>query len=189
MQDKPLTGRTIALMVANGFDEVEFTASQRRLIELGAAVKVVSRANGLVNGWYDGGWGHFFPIDADLAETLAVDYDGLIVPGGRRSVDKMAEDPHAKRVLKAFLRADMPVAALGDGVLLTVASEDAAGRAVSGPADCRDAMVAAGAEWGSESVRAAENLVTCDGAETVARAMDLFAGIVARYRREDTLAA
>ena len=50
MVDKPLAGRVIAIMLANGFDEIEFTEPQKKLIEAGATTKVVSRANGLVNG-------------------------------------------------------------------------------------------------------------------------------------------
>jgi len=189
MNDKPLNGRTIALMVANGFDEIEFTEPQKRLIEAGATVKVVSRANGLVNGWYDGGWGHFFPVDVDLADTLAVDYDGLIVPGGIRSIDKMADDPHAKRILKAFLRADMPTALVGDGAKLMIASEDAAGRVVTGSAEIRDEMVAAGADWRDEDVVTAGNLVSGAGAEVVNQVMETFIDLVSRYEGEVNEAA
>jgi protease I len=189
MNDKPLSGRTIALMVANGFDEIEFTEPQKRLIEAGAQVRVVSRANGLVNGWYDGGWGHFFPVDVDLAETLAIDYDGLIVPGGIRSIDKMADDPHAKRVLRAFLRADMPVALVGDGVKLMVATEDATGRSITGSDEVRDVLVEAGADWRDESVVVAGNLVTGSGADVVGQVMALFADLVAQYENEVTQAA
>ena len=183
MNDKPLNGRTIALMVANGFDEIEFTAPQKRLIEAGAKVTVVSRANGLVNGWYDGSWGHFFPVDADLADTLAVDYDGLIVPGGIRSIEKMSEDPHAKRILKAFLRSDMPTALIGDGAKLMVASEDASGRSVSGSGEVKDALIEAGADWQDEGVVLSGNLVSSSGA-MIHEAMEKFAELVAKYEGE-----
>lgn len=189
MNDKPLNGRTIALMVANGFDEIEFTEPQKRLIEAGAKVQVVSRANGLVNGWYDGGWGHFFPVDADLADTLAIDYDGLIVPGGIRSIDKMADDPHAKRILKAFLRADMPVALTGDGVKLMVATEDAAGRSIAGSEEVREVLVEAGADWRDESVVVAGNMVTGSGADVIGPLMDRFIDLVTQYESEVNEAA
>ena len=189
MNDKPLIGRTIALMVANGFDEIEFTEPQKRLIEAGAKVTVVSRANGLVNGWYDDSWGHFFPVDADLADTLAIDYDGLIVPGGIRSVEKMAEDPHAKRILKAFLRADMPTALVGDGAKLMIASEDAKGRAVTGSSLIREAMVEAGADWRDEDVVLSGNLVSGTGAEVIHQVMEKFAELVAGYVNEVNEAA
>jgi protease I len=189
MNDKPLVGRTIALMVANGFDEIEFTEPQKRLIEAGAKVTVVSRANGLVNGWYDGGWGHFFPVDADLADTLAIDYDGLIVPGGIRSVDKMAEDPHAKRILKAFLRADMPTALVGDGAKLMIASDDAKDRAVTGSPLIQEAMVEAGADWQEESVVVSGNLVSGTGVDSIHQVMEKFAELVAAYESEVNEAA
>lgn len=189
MDDKPLIGRTIALMVANGFDEIEFTEPQKRLIEAGAKVTVVSRANGLVNGWYDGGWGHFFPVDADLADTLAIDYDGLIVPGGIRSVEKMAEDPHAKRILKAFLRADMPTALIGDGAKLMIASEDASGSTVTGSELIKDAMVEAGADWRDEDVVVSGSLVSGTGSEVIGQIMEQFTAMVASYEGEVNEAA
>ena len=185
MDDKPLAGKTVALMVANGFDEIEFTGAQKRLIKLGATVTVVSRANGLVNGWYDGNWGHFFPVDVDIVDTLAIDYDGLVIPGGQRSVEKMAEDPHAVRVLKAFMRASMPVALTGDAVGLLVVAESAAARSVTGAPSLREIMTTAGATWQDEPVVTDTGLVTAQGTDVVGEALDAFAGLVARYRRED----
>ena len=73
MQDKPLTGKNIAIMVANGFDEVEFVEPQKQLLAAGATVKAVSRATGLVNGWDDGSWGHFFPVDKGRTVTSSAD--------------------------------------------------------------------------------------------------------------------
>lgn len=185
MADKPLAGRTIAIMLANGFDEIEFTEPQKKLIEAGATTKVVSRANGLVNGWYEGSWGHFFPVDVDLAETLAVDFDGLVVPGGFRSVEKMAEEPHAKRVLKAFMRASMPVAVIGDAGKLLVAAESAAGRTVTSSEMVKADLETAGASWEDGPVVVEGRLVTASGADGVRAAMDSFVELVATYQGED----
>ena len=189
MNDKPLKGKTVAHMVANGFEEIELTQPQKRLIEAGATVKVVSGANGLVNGWYDGSWGHFFPVDADLASTLAVDYDALVVPGGTRSIEKMASEPHASRVLKAFLREDMPVVMFGDAAKLLAASDDAAGRSVTASPEAREELVAAGAEWQDSAVVEAGNLVTAGGREAMDEALDRFIALLARYRGEVNQAA
>lgn len=189
MADKPLAGRVIAVMLANGFDEIEFTEPQKKLIEAGATTKVVSRANGLVNGWYEGSWGHFFPVDVDLAETLAVDFDGLVVPGGIRSVEKMAEDAHSKRVLKAFLRASMPVAVIGDAGKLLAITETAKGRTVTASEDVRAEIEAAGASWEATPVVVDGSLVTANGVEGVREAMDRFIEVVAAYQREDNAQA
>ena len=190
MADKPLAGRVIAIMLANGFDEIEFTEPQKKLIEAGATTKVVSRANGLVNGWYEGSWGHFFPVDVDLAETLAVDFDGLVVPGGIRSVEKLAEEAHSKRVLKAFMRAGMPVAVIGDAGKLLVVTEDAKGRTVTSSDEAKAELEAAGASWEAGPVVVEGNLVTANGVEGVRESMDRFVEVVAAYaNKEDAQAA
>lgn len=189
MQDKPLTGKNIAIMVANGFDEIEFVEPQKQLIAAGATVKAVSRATGLVNGWYDGSWGHFFPVDADLADTLAIDYDGLVVPGGVRGVEKLAEDPHGQRIVKAFMRAGMPVALIGDAVSLLVTVEDAKGRTVTSSADTREALEGAGASWEDTASVVEGNLVTASGSDGVAELVQSFADLLVAYESEVTEAA
>ncbi|MEQ8817375.1 MAG: DJ-1/PfpI family protein [Thalassobaculum sp.] len=184
MADKPLAGRVIAVMLANGFDEIEFTEPQKKLIEAGATTKVVSRANGLVNGWYEGSWGHFFPVDVDLAETLAVDFDGLVVPGGFRAVEKLSEEPHSKRVLKAFMRASMPVAVIGDAGKLLAVVEAAKGRTLTSSEEAKADLETAGASWEAGPVVVEGSLVTANGVEGVREAMDRFIEVVAAYERE-----
>ncbi|MEM6904114.1 MAG: peptidase C56, partial [Pseudomonadota bacterium] len=63
MTNSTLNGNRIAMLVANGFEEVHFTETQRRFAGTGAEVTVISPENGLVNGWHEGSWGHYFPID------------------------------------------------------------------------------------------------------------------------------
>ena len=75
-----LSGKTIAIMVASGFDETAFIAVQRAMMEAGAKLKIVSREAGLTNAWNGAGWGMSYPVDATLPTVLAIDYDGLIIP-------------------------------------------------------------------------------------------------------------
>ena len=103
------TGKTIAMMLASGFDEAGFIEIQRAMMAAGAKLKIVSREAGLTNAWNGTGWGMSYPADTTLSTTLAVDYDALIVPAGQRHVDALQNEAHAKRVLGAFLRANMPV--------------------------------------------------------------------------------
>jgi protease I len=189
MNDKPLDGKTIVLMVSNGFDEIEFTDLQKRLIDLGAAVRVVSRVKSLVNGWYEGGWGHFFPVDGDVSETLAVDYDGLIVPGGIRSVDKMFDDPHSKRILRAFLRANMPVLLIGDAVKLLISSDYVVGKSLTSSPSVKENLVSADADWKNEPLVIDNNLITGFGSDILEKLVGEFSNIVASYESEAIEAA
>ncbi len=113
-----LTGKTIAIMVASGFDEASFILIQRALMAAGARLEIVSREAGVSNSWNGSGWGMSYPSDTTLSTALAIDYDALIVPAGQRHVDALKNEAHAKRVLRAFLRAEAPVLLQGQAVQL-----------------------------------------------------------------------
>ena len=113
-----LSGKTIALVVCSGFEEQPFVALQRHLTEAGAIVKVVSRDNGVTNGWSGENWGMSYPVDAALAETLAVDFDGVVIPDGERHTNLLMNNAHGKRLVNAFLREDAPALVIGSAVAM-----------------------------------------------------------------------
>jgi len=116
MQMSNFAGKTIGLMVAGGFDESTFIEIQKAMLAAGAKLKIISRDAGLTNAWNGTGWGMSYPVDSTLSTTLAVDFDALIVPQGSRSIEKLAEEVHAKRILRAFMREEMPVLLLADAI-------------------------------------------------------------------------
>ena len=130
MQVNNFAGKTIGLMVASGFDEDEFIAIQRAMLAKTAKLKIISRDAGLTNSWNGSGWGMSYPVDSTLSTTLAIDYDALIIPTGARHVDTLINEAHAKRVLRAFLREDMPVMMQGEAIRLLDLVEDHAARAM-----------------------------------------------------------
>ena len=117
MQLSNLTGRTVAIMVASGFDEDTFIAIQRAMMSVNAKLRVICDA-GLTNAWNGSGWGMSYPVDGTLATTLAVDYDALIVPTGERHIATLSGEAHAKRLMRAFTREEMPVLLLDDAASL-----------------------------------------------------------------------
>ncbi|MEK9552160.1 MAG: peptidase, family C56 [Alphaproteobacteria bacterium] len=116
MQLSNLTGKTVAIMVASGFDEDTFIAIQRAMMSVNAKLRVISRDAGLTNAWNGSGWGMSYPVDGTLATTLAVDYDALIVPTGERHIATLSGEAHAKRLMRAFTREEMPILLLDDAV-------------------------------------------------------------------------
>ena len=123
------SGKTIAIMVASGFDETGFITIQRAMMNADARLRIISREAGLTNAWNGTGWGMSYPADSTLSTALAIDYDALIVPAGSRHVESLKNEVHAKRVLRAFLREDMPVLLQGDAVALLSLIDEAASRA------------------------------------------------------------
>lgn len=109
MAQHSLSAKKMAIMVSAGFDETQFINVQKSMMSQNGWLKVISNKSGLVNGTNNGMLGMAYPVDAVLSETLAIDYDGLIIPGGAAHIEKLKAEPHAIRILRAFLREDMPV--------------------------------------------------------------------------------
>ena len=118
MTKTTLSGQKIAIMVANGFEEKNFVEIQKMLIGQNAQMKVISASTGLVQGWAGTQLGMSYPVDSQLSETLAVDYDALIIPSGEKHLETLAEELHAARIIKAFLRENMPILVQGDAINL-----------------------------------------------------------------------
>jgi putative intracellular protease/amidase len=113
MHDASLSAKKFAIMVAHGFAEEGFIAVQRAMMQATAQLKVIAPHGGLANGRSESGIGMSYPVDAQLSETLAIDYDGLVIPAGQMHLDKLADEPHAARIIRAFQREDMPILAIG----------------------------------------------------------------------------
>jgi len=160
MTDNVLNGRQVAVLVANGFEEVHFTEVQRRFASTGAKVTVISPENGLVNGWHESSWGHYFPIDKQLGDVLAADFTAIIVPGGKRSIDKLAANPHARRIMTGFIDAEKPMVMFGHAPQLLATFERAAGRKVSAHGDVAEALTIAAATVAEEETTVSGSMMT-----------------------------
>ena len=121
MTKTTLSGQKIAIMVAAGFEESNFIEIQKMLMGQNAQLRVISASTGLVQGRTGTQIGMSYPVDSQLSETLAVDFDALIIPSGESHLATLAEELHAARIIKAFLRENMHVLVQGDA--LNVISE------------------------------------------------------------------
>jgi putative intracellular protease/amidase len=161
---KPLAGKKIALLIASGFEEVQMTEPQKALLALGASLKLVGPES-LANGWHGDAWGHYFPVDQQLATMFSADFDMLVVPGGERSIAKLSLNPHTKRIVSAFIDDLKPVALLGNAVEILVTADRSGGVQVSGAPESRAALEAANAIWSEEPVTVCGNVLTGTGAD------------------------
>jgi protease I len=166
---KPLLGEKIAVLVANGFEEKDLTELQRALLPYGATMRIISMDHGLVNSWNEGGWGLNFAADSALSAALAADFSMLVVPGGRRSIEKLKLTAHTRRFLNGFLDFRKPIVMFGDAVELLGFTEKAAGRTVTGPESAREALNKAGAVWKEEAFVIDGQLMTTAGGQTDAK--------------------
>ena len=168
---KSMIGVKIAVLAANGVDQHDLTAVQKAFTAKGAAVRLISPDQGLVNGWDGSNWGHNFAVDAQLNTALGVDYDALIIPGGQRSMDKLRLTAHTKRFVGSFMAAMKPVGVMGDALQIMAATEQLPGKKVAGPDMMKDTAVNAGAFWEDQTVCQDANLMTSQTGESARNAL------------------
>jgi len=118
MSISPLAGKRVAILITNGFLETPLVHLQKALAAIGATSHLVSKDMGLINGWSGEAWGLSYSVDAAWRETLAVDYDLMIIPHGENQTKVLSTDSHAKRIMSAFIRENAPVLLIGSGITL-----------------------------------------------------------------------
>ncbi len=150
---KPLAGLNVAILIANGFHEIEMTNFQRALLEAGASPKIISVESSLAHGWQGKGWGHYHPVDKHLSDALAADYDVLLVPSGYRGHEKLKQTAHTRRFIGGFMMAFKPVLAMGDAVKMMAEIGVIKGMMVTASDDIRSVLT-------ENSVVASENSPT-----------------------------
>jgi len=107
-----LKGLKIAILVANGFEQVEMTEPRKALEQAGAEVRLISPEKDKVKGWNHTEWADEFPVEVPLEEANADNYDGLMLPGGVMNPDRLRLEPAAIDFVKEFVKADKPIAAI-----------------------------------------------------------------------------
>ena len=78
-----LTGKRIAILVADGFEQVEMTEPRKALDAAGALTQLISPAKGKVQAWKHHDKGDQFPVDVALETANPKDYDALHAPRRR----------------------------------------------------------------------------------------------------------
>lgn len=145
-----LAGLTVAVLVADGFEQSELDGPVEALRRHGARVEVIApdrRHLAHLLGMHHGETARGTPGDRAIAEADPADYDGLLVPGGLDSPDAMRASQAHLNFVRAFLDAGKPMALIGHAAWLLADADGASGRTLTAwPAIRRD-LERAGATW------------------------------------------
>lgn len=155
-----IAGKRVAILVADGFEQIDLCAPRDALEATGAETELVAPQLGEVRGWDVDDWGALFEIDVALTHARADEYDALIVPGGVLSAERLRGDDEAIRFAAHFLAAGKPVAAIGHGVWMLVETGALDGRELTGASTVRTDLKNAGATWIDRDVVVDHGLVT-----------------------------
>ena len=155
-----LHGVRVAILVTDGFEQVELIEPKNALDEAGAETLIVSPKDDQVCGWNFTDWGVKLPVDLKLDEAKPEDFDALLLPGGVINPDALRIEPKAVAFVKAFFDAGKPVASICHGPWTIIETGAARGRRMTSWPSLKSDLKNAGADWVDEEVIVDRNLVT-----------------------------
>jgi protease I len=147
-----LKGLKVAILVEDGFEQVELTKPQKSLDAAGANTQIVSPRRDQVRAWNFREWGEEFPVDVPLSRALAQDFDALLLPGGVMNPDRLRMQPAAVEFVKSFFDAGKPVAVICHGPWTVIEAGAARGRRIASWPSLKTDLANAGADWVDEEV-------------------------------------
>jgi protease I len=150
----------VAILVDDGFEQVEMTKPRDALDKAGAKTTLVSPQKTHVQGWNRDEKGDRFRVDVTIAEANPSDYDALMIPGGVRSPDALRSDNKAMLFVHAMEVAKKPIAAICHGPWVLIETDYVRGRRVTSWPSLRTDILNAGGDWVDEPVVRDELLVT-----------------------------
>src|SRR6201990_1285753 len=155
-----LSGKKIAILATNGFEQSELEVPQDRLKNAGATVDVVSLAAGEIKGWDKKDWGHAVKVDKTLDEVSAGDYDAIVLPGGQINPDLLRVEPKALKFIKDIFDAKKVVAAVCHAPWLLIETGIAKGRKMTSYKSIKTDVISAGAKWEDSEVVVDQGVIT-----------------------------
>ncbi|MES2524613.1 MAG: type 1 glutamine amidotransferase domain-containing protein [Gemmatimonadota bacterium] len=160
MAREALQAVRVAILAADGFEQVELTRPRQVLRKRGAHVDIVSLRHGsirAVHGLIPSGK---LTVDHTIGDVDPEDYDALFIPGGFMSPDLLRQSDRVLRFVQAFDRANKPIASICHGPWVLISAGRVGGRRMTSWPGIRDDLQNAGALWENKAVVRDGNLIT-----------------------------
>ena len=150
----------MAILVADGFEQVEMTKPRQALIDAGADTKIVSIKSGQIQGMNHADKGDKFDVDMTLDEARPEDFDAILIPGGLMNPDQLRSTPEALEFTRHFFREGKPAAVICHGPWVLIDAGLVKGRTLTSWPAIKTDVTNAGGHWVNEEVVVDNGLVT-----------------------------
>ena len=149
-----LQGKTIAIFVAEGVEDLEYFVPRMRLEEEGARVLSAAVEVKEVRGKH----GLRIVPDTRVDELRANDLYAVVIPGGW-APDKLRRHQSVTALTRAMDEAGKPIGIICHGGLVAISAGILKGRRATGSLGIKDDLVNAGATWVDEPAFRDGNLI------------------------------
>jgi protease I len=155
-----LNGKRIAILATDMFEQVEMVEPRKALEQAGARTELISLEEGEIQGFDHYDKADTFPVDKAVAGAHVQDYDGLLLPGGVGSPDRLRMDENAVDFVRSFVEAGKPVAAICHAPWMLVEADVVRGRRLTSFWSIKTDVRNAGGNWVDEEVVTDGGIVT-----------------------------
>ncbi len=158
--NQELLNKRVAILAADGFEQVELEKPKQALEEAGATVSIVSPAGDTIQGMHHAEKGDKFDVDLLLEHAKPEEFDALLIPGGLMNPDTLRSTPAALDFTRAFFAAGKPVAAICHGPWVLIDAGVVRGRTLTSWEAIQTDVKNAGGHWVDQEVVVDNGLVT-----------------------------
>lgn len=155
-----LSGLTVAILVTDGFEQVELTGPKEALEQAGASTKIISAKEGQVRGFNHDEKADAFDVAMTFADAAPGDFDALLLPGGVMNGDQIRMVPEARAFAQAMQEDGKPIAVICHGGWLLVSAGMVKGRTMTSWPSLQDDIRNAGGNWVDQEVAQDGNLIS-----------------------------
>ena len=154
----------VAMLVTDGFEQIELTSPKEALESQGAVVHILVPAERpefhMVQGANHGRMDRKFEVDSTIEEANPDDYDAVLLPGGVMNADKLRVNESAKDFVRIADEQGETVASICHGPWLMVSAGIVRGRQMTSYHTIKDDLTNAGARWVDQSVVVDANFIS-----------------------------
>ena len=155
-----LSGKTIAILATDGFEQVELEKPRQALNDAGAVTKVVAPKGPKIQGFKHHDRGNTVVVDAKLDDVTPDDFDALLLPGGALNPDQLRTNRRAVDFVRGFAEQGKPIAAICHAPWSLIEADVVRGRKVTSWPSLQTDLRNAGAQWLDQEVVVDGALVT-----------------------------
>jgi protease I len=155
-----LSGKRIAILAADGVEQVELTEPRNALNDVGAKTELLSIKTGEIKAWSMKEWGDTFAVDKLVKEASPQEYDGLVLPGGVMNPDSLRINADAVSFVRQFYKTGKPIAAICHGPWTLIEAGVVEGKTMTSWPSLKTDLRNAGVNWVDEQVVVDKGLVT-----------------------------
>ncbi|HYZ10030.1 MAG TPA: type 1 glutamine amidotransferase domain-containing protein [Pseudonocardiaceae bacterium] len=156
-----LRGRTIAILAADGVEQVELEQPRQAVEQAGARTELLSiKSDEIQANNQDIHPADRFPVDRQVSEASVDDYDALILPGGTTNPDHLRQDSAAVSFVRDFFATGKPVGVICHGPWTMVEADVVRGRTLTSYPSLRTDIRNAGGHVVDQEVATDHGLVS-----------------------------